>query len=63
MNNREIYNLAKENVEKLTFSHNYKSGAESPYELGGLNKLRRVISEFEQVPFLKPGINELRQGV
>ena len=63
MNYREIYNLAKENVEKLTFSHNYKSGAESPYELGGLNKLRHVISEFEQVPFLKPGINELRQGV
>jgi hypothetical protein len=62
MNNREIYNLAKDNAHKLTFTYNYKSGADSPYELGGLNKLRHTIVEFEEVPFLKNAIDELRKG-
>ncbi len=33
MNNREIYNLAKENYDKLTFSYNYQDGLNKTYEI------------------------------
>jgi hypothetical protein len=62
MNNREIYNLAKENFDKLTFSYDYKSGADNPYKLGGLNKLRNAINEFNEVTFLKSEIEKLKNG-
>lgn len=62
MNNREIYNLAKENLDKLAFSYNYNSGLVNPYEVGGLNKLRYAILQFEKIPFLKQSIDELKNG-
>lgn len=62
MNNREIYNIAKENVDKLKFSYNFKSGAENPYEVGDLNKLRNSILEFEKIPFLNNSIEKLKNG-
>jgi hypothetical protein len=62
MNNREIYNLAKDNYDKLTFSYDYKSGADNPYVIGDLNKLRYAIIEFEKIPFLKSSIEKLRNG-
>lgn len=62
MNNREVYNIAKENYDKLTFSYDYKSGADNPYYVSGLNKLRYTIAEFEKIPFLKDPIEKLRNG-
>lgn len=62
MNNREIYNIAKENYDNLSFSYDYISGADNPYEVGGLNKLRNAITEFEKIPFLKSSIEKLRNG-
>jgi hypothetical protein len=62
MNNREIYNIAKENFDKLTFTYNYKSGADNPYEVGGLNKLRHTILEFDGISFLRGSIDKLKNG-
>lgn len=62
MNNREIYNIAKENLENLNFTYKYNSGADNPYEVGNLNKLRNAILQFEEVPILKDSIENLKNG-
>jgi hypothetical protein len=62
MNNREIYNIAKENIGKLKFSYSFKTGSENPYEVGDLNKLRHSILEFEEIPFLKNDIDTIKNG-
>jgi hypothetical protein len=62
MNNREIYNLAKENFDNLTFTYDYNSGEDNPYKLEGLNRLRNVINKFSQIPFLENEIKTLKNG-
>lgn len=62
MNNREVYNLGKKYFENLSLKYDYQSGTDKPYKLSGLNNLRNVIQEFEQIPFLKDGIDELKKS-
>ena len=62
MNNREIYNIAKDNLDNLTFTYNYVNGADNPYQVSGLNKLRNSILAFDKIPFLKEPIEKLKNG-
>lgn len=62
MNDRELYALAKENIDKLKFSAQQTSGETLPYTAKGLNQLKSVISQFAKVPFLKDKILQFKSG-
>jgi len=60
MNNRETYQIVKENFKYLDLESNYKSGSDFPYITDNLNRLRDSIIKLEIIPFLQEIIANIK---